>query len=428
MTIIIKIVLLGVFLVFNLNINAQQQLNFVQADVITYNQYLRGEWQELIKTGKTYLKYGETFYYLQIRMGIAYYHLKKYRKAIIYLSKAYEKHQNNDLLSEYLYYAYIFSGRMMDAKKLSEHFDYDLRKKLGINNERFIDAITFNVRFEKNKDYFVGLNNSDLLKQAYRKDFSYFDFGMEHIFGEDKRIYWNFSKINKSLIVYDVGDNNEQTNNNLYIKQNQFYISFYKQLNYGLNFKIASNILNIVYISEDPVVSLRYVSNEIVLFSGIHKDIGNFKLGFKASIGNLYKNFQFQPGLDFTYYPFANTNFYFSIFVDYKVEKDNAQWSNSPIIRPVLGVKLFNIYFEPSYTFGQIINYVDKEALVIYNDNDVMKNLFEITVFTYLFKGKLSVFVKYQNYIKTNTYFLNNIEQSVDYLNQTYTGGIKWNF
>ncbi len=424
------------FLFLSFSLPAQQKLSYTQVDVKTYNQYLAGNWKELIKTGNEYLKTGENFYYLQVRMGIAYYELKKYRKAIPYLQKAYNVNRKNDLVNEYLYYAYLFSGRLMDAQKVSEKFNVKLKEKLGLDYEPAIDALTFDMRFENNDDYFAGTSQG-LLQQDVRTAYSYFALGIEHVYGGNKRIYWNYSRVNKNTNIFDIGDSNDQISDNREVAQNQFYFSYYNQVKYGFNFSFAVNLLNIVSTGSEIVpsggwgmqgqstINTRYATNQFIGFLGLHKDFSNFKIGLNASISNLDKNFQFQPGIDFVCYPLSNTNLYLSAIADYKI--DNTL-DNSLVIKSAMGLRLLGVYFEPSYTFGDIINYTEKDAFIINNDDDVISERFEFLSYTYLFKGRLNIFFKYQQYTKTNSYKINEINQEINYQNKSYTGGIKWNF
>ncbi|MCF6242839.1 MAG: tetratricopeptide repeat protein [Bacteroidales bacterium] len=431
----LKSYIVFLFLSLSLNLQAQESLSYPQADMKTYNQYLKGNWKELITTGKEYLKTGEDFYYLQVRMGIAYYELKKYRKAIPYLQKAYKVNRKNNLVNEYLYYAYLFSGRTMDAQKLSERFSVSLKEKLGLDYEPAIDAITFDMRSENFDDYFVGTSGG-LLKQDVRTGYSYWGLGFEHR-KNSRKIYWNFSRINKPTDIYDIDDNNQQISDDREVGQNQFYFSYYNQIKYGLNFSFAFNYLNIVSKGSTIVpvggwgrpgqmeITDRYATNEIVGFFALRKDFSNFNIGIRASVSNLDKNFQFQPGFDFTYYPFANTNLYFTVNTDYKI--DNTL-GNEFVFCPAMGFRLAALYIEPSYTFGELINFTEKDALIINNDDDFISERFEFLTYTYLFKGRLNIFFKYQQYTKTNTYELNNTSNEIKYQNKTFTGGIKWNF
>ena len=103
--------------VFSLFIQSQETISYPIVNIETYNLYLKSDWSALIKTGKRALKNNIDFYYLQVRMGIAYYELKKYRKAIPYFENARKQNSDDELIKEYLYYSYLFSGRVDDARK-----------------------------------------------------------------------------------------------------------------------------------------------------------------------------------------------------------------------------------------------------------------------------------------------------------------------
>ena len=50
------------------------------------------------------------------------------------------------------------------------------------------------------------------------------------------------------------------------------------------------------------------------------------------------------------------------------------------------------------------------------------------TMLKYAFKGgRLGLFFKYQYNIKENNYSVFDTEKSQDYINQSITGGVKWN-
>ncbi len=144
-----KIVILYTFLIFSINLVAQEESSYLTVDKETYSQYLQANWKELIKTGKLSLKNEVDFYYLQVRMGIAYYELKKYRNAIPYFENARKQNTENELVNEYLYYSYLFSGRSFDARKLSGTFTDKLKTKLGIKVKPIISALNIDLRQEE---------------------------------------------------------------------------------------------------------------------------------------------------------------------------------------------------------------------------------------------------------------------------------------
>ncbi len=105
-------------------------LDFKQINTESYRLYLAQEWDSLISLGKHALKQDVDFYYLRMRMGIARYDQKKYRQAGIHFRKALEFNQDDPVALEYLYYAYLFSGQIEQAKLLRKEFRGDLALKL----------------------------------------------------------------------------------------------------------------------------------------------------------------------------------------------------------------------------------------------------------------------------------------------------------
>ncbi len=51
---------------------AQEETNYPKVNEQSYAYYLSGDWENLIKTGKEAKTAGIDFYYLKVRMGIAY--------------------------------------------------------------------------------------------------------------------------------------------------------------------------------------------------------------------------------------------------------------------------------------------------------------------------------------------------------------------
>ena len=429
-------------LLISLSSKAQENINYPALDRETYSQYLQKDWKGLLKTGKISLKNNIKFYYLDVRMGIAFYELKKYRKAIPYLEKARKQNSSNELVTEYLYYAYLFSGRSNDARKLTKVLSSELKSKIGIGVNPIINAINIDLRFENFDNYYAAPSSSELLEQDVRTDYSYFAFGVEHLIEENSRFFWSYSKIKTDITIFDIGDSNEQISDDSELSQNQFYFSYQNQLKYGLNLVLAANILNIVSKGSVLVPSggwgpggggmvnaeTRYVSNQILGYAGLRKDFANFQFGIGTSLSNLDKVLQIQPGFDLSWYPLSNTNIYLTTHTNYRMENENSIWDNEMVIKQSLGFRLWTFYFEPSITFGNLMNYTDANAYIVYNDNDVIKDMYEVLVYGSFFKNKLNLFFKYQDYNKTNTYLLNGVDNEITYKNQTLTGGIKWNF
>ena len=468
-----KIALIQMFLIFSICVAAQEKESYIEIDKKTYSLYLQRNWKELIKAGKISLKKGITFYYLQVRMGIAYYELKKYRKAVPYFEKARKINAKNELVNEYLYYSYIFSGRSFDAKKISGEFSESLKINLGISKNAIISSISVISRIESFEDYTIYPDDDELSLQNVRDGYSYYSIGFEHFIKNKQKIAWSYNRTKTNSTVYNIELDN-QVQENRKIIQNQFYFSYHNQLAKGLNLILATHLINIVsdgstlspsggwdegiegdslgsdgtvgpgpghgpgpgfkssaYITggtDSMLTTTHFMSNELIGYFALRKDFSNFKIGVNTSLSNIDKYFQIQPGIDLSYYPLANTNIYFLTKANYKFENRNNIWQNELVIKQTIGFRLLTIYIEPSYTYGNIINFTENDAFIIHNDNDIIKNRIELLAYGYFFKNKLNLFIQYQNYIKSSIYILNSIFKETNFQNQTLTGGIKWNF
>ena len=70
-----------------LSAKSQDVLDFNTVNTKTYDYYFQGNWDSLIDIGEKALKSDIDYFYLRIRLGIAYYAKTNYRKAIIHLEK-----------------------------------------------------------------------------------------------------------------------------------------------------------------------------------------------------------------------------------------------------------------------------------------------------------------------------------------------------
>ena len=132
-------ILFAVFTV--IRANAQDTINSATVEQKSYQLYLDKKWPELIKFGNKAVDLGYDYFYLQMRIGIAYYEKKNYSYAEGHFKKALGFNSADDLALEYLYYCYIFKGRYDEARLLSKQFNDTLAKKIGIDNQSNIGFV-----------------------------------------------------------------------------------------------------------------------------------------------------------------------------------------------------------------------------------------------------------------------------------------------
>jgi len=131
--------------------------DFKTIDATTYQLYMQKDWDSLILVGNEAIKNGEDYFYLRLRIGIAYYHKENYRKAASHLQKALQFNSVDTTTLEYLYYSYLFSKRDLEARILLSKFPDKLREKIKTKKYKVLDQIyietgpTFSNNIDKNK-------------------------------------------------------------------------------------------------------------------------------------------------------------------------------------------------------------------------------------------------------------------------------------
>ena len=181
------LVILSIFSCFDLK--SQDTLTSVEVEQKSYQLYQDKNWDELIKFGNAALKQGYDYFYIQMRMGIAYFEKKNYCLAESHFTKALGFSSNDELAQEYLYYCYIYTGRTEDARMLSKKFSKELAAKIGTDKKSPIDFIMFE----------GGTKISD--SSSYYKPAIYFQAGLSHTIKNKISFFHAFTYFNQKNFI-----------------------------------------------------------------------------------------------------------------------------------------------------------------------------------------------------------------------------------
>jgi hypothetical protein len=116
--------------------NAQEVLDFKTVDAKTYNYWEQAKWDSLILLGNKALENNVDYFYIRLRMGIAYYEKKDYMNAVPQFESANRFNSGDAGTLEYLYFSYLFSGREAEAFSLTKTFPEELLKKLKLSDKQ----------------------------------------------------------------------------------------------------------------------------------------------------------------------------------------------------------------------------------------------------------------------------------------------------
>ncbi|MCD4745743.1 MAG: hypothetical protein K8R58_05545 [Bacteroidales bacterium] len=469
-------------LLFSFSITkAQDKPDYKTVNNLTYKLYEQKKWDSLISEGKNALKNDMDYFYLRMRLGIAYYEKKNYLKAIQHFEKALIFNSNDTTAMEYLYYSYMFSGRELEARASTAKFPGTLISKLKIGKNRIINNIyfetgpTFSNNISKNKKTDLLGNDSIFGEQNLNNNMFYLHFGIRQNIKKRFSVYFGYTnlqisklkQIQTSEIVkagYDTihtasgyyvdtlykKKSNHIKKNEYILYQNTFYVNSDIYLGKSYTLTPAFHLINIRYKtiyakyeleqyyaqSYDTIPSVKAVYsfskkntsyNNFVVYLAITKTHSRFSFGLFNSYSNLNNKDQFQIGSFLSYYPMGNMNFYTNTTLVYFSENNN----NRIIFDQLAGIKILpKLWSETYITLGNLKNYNEKNAFVVYNTGDKINYKFG-TKLIYSLSKKIELSLLYHFLSKESTYITytdyNNYKTTeTKYQNQNIIGGIKW--
>ena len=458
-----NITLIILFFALSLKLVAQDS-TFQNIDSKSYQLYLDKDWSELIKVSKKAIQNGEDYYYLRMRLGIAYYEQKKYNLSYTQFLEA-KKFDNNDLLNEYLYYSYYFAGNYAEAEQLSNNFNDELKQKLDIENKNkrnyfssfyggFINSsydklysirenktsiFTLNNRFRNKYNQVFGANIKFKLNPNYTTSIAY-----------NKLLEPKTQIIQNNISIEEISNNTSQSN--LYF--NLVYSSLKFNWFIGVNFiTVQDNYIEIEEIIPDlkkKEIDIKYTNS---LFStGFIYNTPYISIGLNTSFSNLNSNRQFQLGTGLYIYPKANKNIiiyaepYFQnisgsmVIENSKSNRTQYEYKSiaqNTVVKLGLKTKIYrNTYIEFMGYFGKLNQFNENVGYYVYNDIDPI-NLMLKTKLDMRLSKKLSFFVSYTYSEKEHKYETINyffpptvvVEKiSINITNQNIIGGFTWHF
>ena len=457
-----------IVLIFFLSFANAQDTTLQNIDAKTYKLYTEKDWHSLIKLSKKTLKNDIDYYYLRMRLGIAYYEQHRYNLAYQQFKKA-KQFDDNDLLNEYLYYSYFLGGNYAKAEELSNNFNDSLKMKLEITKPKkiisaeILYAALINESYHNLKDFRIDDTIRFTLNNRIRNSYNYF-YGANVKF----RLNKNFSSTisygklieNKTQIIQDhdyLQDtsaieeyNNDTKQGNLYF--NLVYSSLKFNWFVGLNFvHVSDNYIKLVpfepeYQKEE--VAEKYT--DAIINAGFTVNTTFFAVGLNASAANLGAQRQLQFGGNLYLYPKANKNIVIyaepifqniseKVFISQgrRGYYERGTLENNFVIKTGFTSKIYKSFFiNLNAYFGRLNQFNDDIGYLVFNDIDVITSLYSARL-SFNITKKLSAFVSYSYSEREHEYQTINylipptvIDESgiINITNQSIIGGLKWSF
>ena len=145
--------------------------------------YQQKNWAELIPFVQQSIKEGNDYFYLRMRIGIAFYEQKNYPKAEEQFKKALSFNSGDATAQEYLYFSYLFNAQYVEARNMSIGFDPALKKKTETEEPSNVSMVFVEggTKISDSANYY---NKSTNTKSNFFDPAVYVQAGLSHYVGE----------------------------------------------------------------------------------------------------------------------------------------------------------------------------------------------------------------------------------------------------
>ena len=427
---------------------SQESMTFKYADSLTYRLYLDKNWSELIRTGRDAIETGHDYYYMRMRLGIAYYEMHNYGMSTIHFKKALVFNTSDPVALEYLFYSYYLSGRNYEAWAVVSRLYRENRERIlaesGIQkNSLTIETFYSNAATEEiisqSDEYF---SNHEAGSQIVTRQFINNAIYATHIIGKNTAYFHAYTNLIKDNYLHFFDGSYTVDMPDQRVVQNQYYGNFNFFFSSGWSVGPSFHFLTSTY----PMVTINYYgmnpfsttySVRTNGFAGglrITKSGGFVTIYGETGFSSLNYSRQIQGTLSLMIYPAGNRNIYlggkFSVVTG--VEKSD---SDLRLVTGFLaGFSIRNrVWFEFSGLTGEMKNYTDNNGLIVNNSTDILTGKYNANVIVPFYKAGISLFAGAGISSNTSEFIpadgVNSYDSNkLDYNTYILTGGISWKF
>ncbi len=369
-----------------LGVSAQEKKGFSYYDRLTYQAYLQGDWQQVIRLGREALHAGYDSYYLRMRLGIAFYNRHNYVRALHHFLKAQEFNEQDAVVRQYLYYCYLFLGREADRHALMHHMTVREREEVGAGKLTGLTLVALTA------DYFHTLD--DQVTDGYdptevpgvdgyqsvtrRGGGASILFG--HQTGENASLRYGYRFITKERFLFRRDVDGDLTLPDNTFTQHQLHGGLTLRLARGLTMDLSANYLNLrTTIPEsfsygNRISWVTLTSSDWTTQLLLQQELPYLTLYGGVGYAGMNDLNQIQAYSGMVFRPMGNTNFYFGgslTWLRQGILSDPDLTRDDLIPSLILGGRLFGTLWTTAYlTPGNTSNYQSPGGWNLYNENN----------------------------------------------------------
>lgn len=433
--------LLGLLL--PLNSSAQEKQSFRAIDSLSYKAYLDADWKGVLTYSRLGFKSGFDYYYLRMRAGLAELNRKNPVKSVVHFRKALEFNQKDPNALQYLYSSLLFSGDLAEARLLAGSYSQIFKMRLGIPSRRLITSAFLEPGyiFNPNAAELRAYVPDEELSQVYLvPGYWYFSAGINLEAGKRFSASVSTNIISFTAVQQFQIQNLAVLSFDVPYDQRSVYLAGSYYLGKGFHLSAAGQALSYTlplyhWVPGDT-------GGEYVLGATDYTDLSfNVSLTKRfpyVTVGmgadaNRFKNHWYrQAQASLTVYPAGNVNTYLNIGGTWL--SDSLNPAGSVIAHVNAGRKLFrNLWLEGDYYYGDIRNYSEKSAYVVFNNFDLIRKRMGINLLAFQVLPHLDLSVRYQYTLRAATWqiyknskYIRDLQK--DYPVHSIVGGLTWRF
>ncbi len=419
---------------------AQKGKVFQTADSITYSLYLQGQWQSLIKIGNQAIAQGHDYFYMRMRVGIAYYMQQHYRKAAGHFEKALLFNSRDKNAANYLLQGYQWSGLDLEAASLTKRYSHFFQSS---HDKNYIKGVSVfaggamsgiakkiaQIDLDQTANIYGEISGSGRLRYAH----------LGFILSPATQYRWYLGYTHLQLAKHQriIFSGTDTLDNNYTLFQHQLFISLPFRISNGLYIIPSFNLINIndrPYVVKYVPLSNKYTTSRpqysIYNYTALLKlvrEMPYFSLSGAAGHSYLNNNNQWQGALGMSLYPYANLNLYTFARFSAVAEDHIFNWH----YKLGAGGKILpGIWLQGNYAWGYLKNTFDDDGSILFNTSGTINSKAGITAYLLINKSMTLQFDyslvrqqdSYISYLNNNTYTTNFVK----FNNHHIMGGLKW--
>jgi hypothetical protein len=363
--------------------------DFAEVDGKTYRLYLEKDWKELIRAGRSALKEDIDYYYLRVRMGIAFYERRNYKSAQLHFKKALDFSEGDPVASEYLYYACLLGGQTHQAALLHDGFRPALKEKIPGPGLKMVDRVSAEYLYSHmfTDGIIEDAGSFESLPagvQIITRSYQNLNVALSHTMHPGVSFTHAYTYLGKTNYYYYNDGLSRFGVDGQSVRQHQYYLSPSFTTRGGLVISPSFHFLHVGF--EVPYLSAGGpgpggngitwkddFANQLAGGLSLAKYLGPFTVRIGAVYSNLNEARQSTATAGLTWYPLGNLDLY----VGTNIHAHMADLDVNrvvPVYDLLLGYGIASkVWLEVSAAYGEMKNYTETNGYIVYNGLDWMK-------------------------------------------------------